>query len=381
MRSARKMRKVFIVTPIIIVLIFLLCCRSYKDVIVYDHYGNKKTLIDSREKEDSTTDSVVEKIDIPRKTERDIDQELRKYHIRQSEKYRIKIGDIFNIFIDADPNFSTLEAIVKSDGFISLKRLGEVEVEGLTLEGVRKLLLEILKDYIHVNPKLSVIPVQIKEAQVNILGEVVNPGVYSIEGSMRLLDVISAAGGIAVLELENDKIEIADLDSAYIVRENQILPVDFNKLIINANFAHNILLQDKDYIYIPSLASKQVYLLGEVGTPGKYMLSKNLSISKLIAQAGGVEDSSHNNIFVIRGNLKEPEVYKVNFNKILRRGFNDFLLKRDDIVYVPKNAITMYNDVINKILPTLNLLTSSTGAFINVDTMRNIIKGYSEEEQ
>ena len=108
------------------------------------------------------------------------------------------------------------------------------------------------------------------------------------------------------------------------------------------------------------------------------MLSKQLTVSRLIALAGGIKTSSSNNVFVVR-NIKDPIMFKVNIGRVLTKGNTDFILNRDDIVYVPKNAITKYNEVINDIMPTLNLITTSTTTFLNIDEMRKRIKNYPDD--
>jgi polysaccharide biosynthesis/export protein len=360
---------------LIIFLIFsiFLNCKSTNTVI-----NENKNIYKTDASSDASDDNGFEKIVFPKKNPKEIEEELKKLQIRQVGKYTIKIGDIYNIYVDADDRYSTLNAIVKLDGYISIKRVGEVFVEGSNLEEVKTIIENKLKEYINVAPKVSIIPVKIKDAQVNILGEINKPGSYAIEGNTRLLDVICAAGGISVLQLQNEKVEIADLDSAYIMRDNKVLPVNFFELIAKGNSLHNIIVQDKDYIYIPSLSSLQVFILGEVNNPGKFMLSKQLTVSKLIAEAGGIKNSSSNQIFVVR-NLKNPVLFKVNINKILTKGSVDFVLKSDDVVYVPKNAITIYNEVINDIMPTINLLSSTTTTFLNIDDMRKRIKHYPDD--
>ncbi|MCG8571860.1 MAG: SLBB domain-containing protein [Spirochaetes bacterium] len=364
---------------ILFVFFFILSsCKSY--VQVKDNENQYQDIHESELLSKDQSTDLIQRIDFKKKDNSQIKEELTKLHQRKSTKYTVKIGDVFNIYVDSDNNFTTLNAIVKSDGFISLKRLGEVEVEGLTLEETNQLIGSKLSYFIKISPKLSVIPVNITEATVNILGEVKNPGTYSIQGNKTLLDIICAAGGTSLLTRENEKLETADLDSAYIVRNNKILPVDFNELINKGNFLHNILLHDKDYIYIPSLTGKQVYIMGEVNTPGKYMLSKNLTLAKLVAEAGGFTDEARNNLLIIRGDLKKPVVFKINLSKIIKDGYPDFILRRDDVIYIPKNAITRYNEVINHILPTLNLINTSTSSFINVDNVREIIEGYGDDD-
>ena len=255
------MNKIFIF--LIIPIIFFSC----KTTSININESTKKIIYKSDASSDQTSDNVYEKIVFSKKNQEEINAELKELQVRQTSKYAMKIGDVYNIFVQADEKFNTSNAIVKSDGFMSIKILGEVDVEGHSLEEVKIILEKRLREYINISPKVSILPVKIKDSQVNILGEVNKPGIYNIEGTTKLLDVICAAGGVSVLQLQNEKIDIADLDSAYIVRNDKLLPVDFNELIIKGNPLHNIIVQDKDYIYIPSLSSKQVFILGEVGSP------------------------------------------------------------------------------------------------------------------
>lgn len=360
-------RNIIKIKMFLIFFIFIISCKT-GNVIIF------------KGKNPKPIDEVFNQIKADPKTKEEMKKELLSLHKMEDKKYVIHVGDIFNIYFDADENFNTLDAIVKSDGYISIKRLGEVRIAGLKINEAKTYIEKKMRNFIKISPKLSIIPVHIKESRINILGEVRNPGSYPIVGNMKILDIISLAGGIANLVLENERIENAELDLAYIYREDRILPVDFTELILKGNPLHNILVKDKDYIYIPSASSKQVYVLGEVNSPGRYMVKKFYTITKLIAEANGIRDSSSSNILIVRGHLNNPLIYKVNIDAILKRGINDFLLKPDDIVYAPKSGITKYNDVINKILPTFNLMNTTMSTFINVDTVRDTIKGYTEEE-
>jgi polysaccharide export outer membrane protein len=367
MNSMNK-QKVFTASAIlpVVILMMINSCVSGSNVI--DYNTSKATSIDLSHIEEVTTD---------RRSASEINAELTSLNKLEFEKYRININDVFNIFIDADPNFNTLQAIVKSDGYITVKRLGEVKVAGLTMEEASDLINTGFKKFFKISPMLSIIPVSIKNPRVNILGEVRNPGSYRIEGNMRILDAISLAGGIADVTLQDEKIEVASLENAYIYRRDRILPVDFVQLIEHGNPMHNILLQDQDYIFIPSLIKQQVYIMGEVNSPGKYMIGSDMSLTKLLAVSQGLKETASRNAYVFRGNLKNPSVFKINLNSILKQGGADFPLKYDDIVYMPKNAITEYNMVINSILPTLNMLNSTTTTWTNVDTIANTLKTYS----
>lgn len=306
-------------------------------------------------------------------------EQLRELRNTEDDAYRINYGDVYDIFVDADNNFDTRSAIVKSDGYITVKRLGEIRVIAMTITEAKELIEQRLKKYIKIPPYLSIIPVKIKQAKINILGEVRKPGAYGIQGKIRVLDAISLAGGISYHKYEGDIVETADLRSAYITRDNEILPVDFYDLIVEGDLDHNIYVQDLDYIFIPSVANKSVYIMGEIGAPGKYILLNDLTISRLVALAGDIRNTAAANLFVIRGNLKEPTIYKINLDSILIGGLDDFRLKENDIVYIPRSAITEYNAILAKILPTLSLFNTSLNTFRNVDSFNHTIKNLADE--
>lgn len=354
------MGKVKALWGIILILSLLFGCKSNRVVKVRDRNWQQV--------------NMVEELDIEKKSPEELAEELRQLQDVNRDKYVIQTGDVFAIYVDADSNFNNMNAIIKNDGYMTIRRLGEIKVEGLTMEEAVVLIEKKLSRYIKIEPKLSIVPIKIKMPYVNILGAVKNPGSYPIEGIMRLLDALSKAGGISEFVYNQfDRIEVADLDSAYIVRDNRVLPVDFNRLIKSGDLLHNITLKDNDYIYIPSRSDKQIYVLGEVNSPGKYILTKNLSLGKLLAVAKGLTDNSAMYALVIRGHLNSPTVYKVNISNMLNYGGVDFFLRPEDVVYVPKSGIAQYNKVINSILPTLNLINSGGNAVRTVPDIYNSI--------
>lgn len=360
--------------------LLLFSCKS-RTVIVPDRdFKNNKTILFDGTNDNETIvrevsgESDIERLPGEEKSSEEIEEELRQLYEGKGGKYRIQPGDTFNIYVDADPNFNTENAFVKTDGYISIRRLGEVKIEELSIEEAKKAIEKRLGAYMRITPKLSLIPVKLKESRINILGEVNRPGSYVIEGKMRILDAIAMAGGIAFLQHNNERIQLAELKTAYIYRQERILPVNFEDLLVKGNILHNIVLEDQDYIFIPTVTRKKVFVLGQVGYPGKFLLTDELSLTKLLAMSQGLRDSASNYIFIIRGNLYKPVVYKVPYNSILSGRMKDFALKDNDIVYVPKSAITKYNEVINNILPTLNLLNLSAGTYLNGDNIRRSVE-------
>ncbi|HNX00325.1 MAG TPA: polysaccharide biosynthesis/export family protein, partial [Candidatus Cloacimonadota bacterium] len=260
--------------------------------------------------------------------------ELQQLQEVNKTDYKIGIGDKFRISVYDEPELDTDVAIVKQDGTISFRLVGEVHVEGLTITQATSLLETKLKQYL-TYPKISMLPYEIQNPTVVILGKVANPQVYPIEGHMRVLDAIAKAGGLATGYFQENSVEFADLEKSYIMRDGKILPVDFVELLKNGNMLHNIPLQDKDYIYFPSSGNREIYILGYINSPGHYFYKDNMTLMQAIATAQGFKELSRSTVYVIRGNLNHPRMFKVNTSAIMHAKMRDFLLKPNDIIFIP----------------------------------------------
>ena len=90
---------------------------------------------------------------------------------------------------------------VSSEGRINFPLLGEVEVNGLTVNELERKLTELLgKDYL-VNPQVSVF---IEEySTVSVIGQVNTPGTYPIKGKLTVVEAISLAEGFTKIAAPN----------------------------------------------------------------------------------------------------------------------------------------------------------------------------------
>lgn len=295
-------------------------------------------------------------------------EELQALQLIEYDEYRIGRGNIFDVHVSGEPELFTENALVKNDGYVSLQMIGEVYVTDMTIaeatSEIEKHYAVYLKD-----PKVSIIPRELKSATITIIGKVNQPGNYEITTDMRILDVIAEAQGLATGYVDGDTIEVSDLTRSYIVRDNRILPVDFFELVRNGNMIHNIPVVDGDFIFIPSLINQEVYIVGNVNNPNKYPYKENMTVMQMVAYAGGIKSGSYANLYIIRGGLSHPRLFKINSKDILRGNIQDFPIKQNDIVYVSKDFFTSFNDLVGKVLPGLQAIQSGW-----------LLKGFIEEE-
>jgi polysaccharide export outer membrane protein len=100
--------------------------------------------------------------------------------------------------------------IVDAYGEIFFPYIGKVKVSGLTLDEARIEITNKLRKYIR-NPQVTVYITGFNSQRVNVVGEVMNPGLQAItERQLKLLDAISLCGGINAIT--------ADAKHIYVIR-------------------------------------------------------------------------------------------------------------------------------------------------------------------
>jgi polysaccharide export outer membrane protein len=110
---------------------------------------------------------------------------------------------------------------------------------------------------------------------------------------------------------------------------------------------------------------KKIFILGEVEKPGVYNFAAGLTVMQALALAGGYKDSAVlRDMRIIRGNLDNPELIRVNLNATAKgKDTKDILLAQNDVIYVPRSAIGDWNAFLNLyIRPTVEVLSLPLGA-------------------
>ena len=302
------------------------------------------------------------------KNENEIKKELLLLHIKKKEDYKIGVGDKFNVFVYGEPELNIKGAVVKPDGTVTLQLVGDVTIAGLSVNEAMKELSFKLRKFL-INPIISLVLYELKSESFTILGKINEPGTYAITNNTKVIDTIAMAEGLSIGIFENNTVELANLEHAYIRRDNKVLPVNFIELIRKGNPLHNIPLEDKDYIYIPSALNSEVYILGEVKEPGHFGFKEKMTLLQLITYAKGYKTSANiDEVAIIRGNLTNPIVYVANLTKIIEGKQKDFRIKPNDIVFISSSKLGDWNTILGLIMPSLD-------AVLNTFLLKEIITG------
>jgi len=251
-----------------------------------------------------------------------------------NEAYKLGPGDKLDIEILSETG-SRAETFVTPDSKLYFNLLPGLDVGGKTTAQVQHELETKLEQY-YKHPQVSVNLVEAVSQRVWVLGRVNSPGIYPLKRPMRVLDAVSLAGGLFTSRFTGTTEELADLQHSFVVRDGQMLPVDFQKLIHDGDLNQNIYLKPNDFLYLPSSLTNEVYVLGAVIEPRPVGFMNEMNLMAAIGRGLGLRpDADLTRVSVIRGSLTDPKIATVNANDIIHGKATNIRLEPGDIVFVP----------------------------------------------
>ncbi len=245
-------------------------------------------------------------------------------------------GDTLDFAMYINDNFDQPrnDVVIGPDGLVTYLEARDIMASGLTIEELRAKMDAELGKYYR-SPKTVITPVGIHSKKYYVLGSVVNKGVYAFDRPLTIIEAIGRAGGLETGVFERNTVEMADLSRSFVVRHGQKLPVDFEKLYQQGDLSQNIPLEPDDYLYFASSGANEIYVLGQVLSPGTTAYTPGIGAIGAIASRGGFAIKAYKSrVLIVRGSLSHPQTFEVNTHEALDGKAPDFRLQPRDIVYV-----------------------------------------------
>jgi polysaccharide export outer membrane protein len=159
-------------------------------------------------------------------------------------EYRVAPPDVLRITVRPDPAIER-ELTIRPDGRISLDLIGDVVVEGKSVDEIRGEILARIKEYI-VSPEVSVVLATSASRRYYVFGEVLRPGAYPLIGRVTAIDALASAAG---------ETRFSALNSSRLVRvspeASQIFPVRLRDIRESGDASTNYELRPGDVIFVP----------------------------------------------------------------------------------------------------------------------------------
>jgi polysaccharide biosynthesis/export protein len=183
----------------------------------------------------------------------------------RSGRYRITPGDIIDLKFPFVPELDQTLA-VQPDGYVTVREIGDMRVQGRTLPQLRADLLEsygkILRD-----PVFTVVLKEFEKPYVVIAGEIVKPGRYDLRGATTLTQALANAGGPTTKAKMSDVV----IFRYYSEDSVSVKQVNVQEMYEKKNMSEDPLLKPGDAVYVSkSVLGKLSPLLSRIGV-GLYL--------------------------------------------------------------------------------------------------------------
>lgn len=274
---------------------------------------------------------------------------LAEFEAGAEEVYRISEGDKLSVLVWGRPELSG-RRLVGPDGRISLPLGASVPVALRTREEAAAALEASLGKF-YVKPSVSVEVEDYVGNRIVLLGRVENPGIIRFDGPPTLIEALSRAGALPVLDKK------ATLTRCAVVRgRDRILWVDLKALLSAGKLNYNIRLRQGDLIYIPDSDDTLVYVLGEVQRPGAYRLTPDMTLLDVLAEAGGpTKDAAPSKMQLVRP--RSHLQLDIPFSTLLDpQGDRNVGLEEGDIIWIPKSGLAKLGYTFQQVSPFANLV-------------------------
>ena len=133
------------------------------------------------------------------------------------------------------------------DGYVQLPFIGNVKMEGLTLDEAKEVLMESLTQYLRI-PDLSLLITSYGPRKVYVMGEVAHPGLVNLSiDNMNAYAALASAGGWTSHGRSTRTQIIRVIDGTMYYRR-----LDMKQYIKKHDLTQNVMVEDGDIIYVPS---------------------------------------------------------------------------------------------------------------------------------
>ena len=239
--------------------------------------------------------------------------------------YRLGPGD--EVIIDIwGASQNTIRQQISPDGTINIQKIGPVNLSGMTIaeanDYLKRTLNKIYNGLDNTDDPTSDIRLTlggIRTIQINVMGEVVQPGTYSLSSFSTVFHALYRAGGVS---------EIGSLRNVQLVRNGRnIATIDVYQFIMKGNIQDDIRLQEGDVVIVPAY-EVLVKIDGKVKRPMRFEMKKDENLSTLIGYAGGFDaDAYTRSLRVVRQNGQEYEV-----NTVKDLDYSVYKMRNGDVV-------------------------------------------------
>lgn len=224
-----------------------------------------------------------------------------------------------------------IDDYISPDGFLVVAGVGPLKLAGKSVEEANEFVKSRLGEVFN-NSEIALSVGTMRSISIQVVGDVVAPGTYTVNALSTAFNALYAAGGIS---------NIGTLRSIKVYRNSKLIAdIDVYDYLFLGNSKGNVLLQDNDVISVGPYKSL-VGIYGKVKRPMLYEMSEGETFSDLIKYVGGfTNDAYTENIRLVRKAGREYSMHTFSKNE-----FSSFVLNDGDYIFID-SIVPRYSNMV-----------------------------------
>jgi len=160
-------------------------------------------------------------------------------------RYEVRPDDSFDVIFEITPEYNQT-VVVQPDGFITMRSVGDIRVQGLTVSQVTDKLREAYGKILN-HPMVSIVLKDFAKPYFVVDGQVKNPGKYDLRDDTTVVQAIAVAGAFLPSAKHSQVVLFRRVSDQW----TQATLLDVKKMENNRNLAEDIHLQPGDMLFVP----------------------------------------------------------------------------------------------------------------------------------
>jgi polysaccharide export outer membrane protein len=265
--------------------------------------------------------------------------------------YQIGVGDVLDIHVNDEDDISGRYQVDQS-GKVKISLLPEAipAAGSTTFEFAGRMSDELKKQQILREPAVTVLILREMTQNVSVMGAVMRPGVYPLERPTGVMDVISAAGGLApnagntvTITHHMEANGASGANTSGIANTPPLTSINLTSLLSGQDQSSSLILHAGDVISVNT--APVVFVVGSVGKPGAFAVQDRrtqMTVLQAVAMAEGpTPTASLGRTIIIRQSQSDSERVEIpiDLKKVMRGKEKDQVLEANDILFVPQSGL------------------------------------------
>ena len=157
------------------------------------------------------------------------------------KSFTLGIEDVVQIEVWGDDRLSSVQ-VIRPDGKIAMKLIGEIQVAGLTPERLRETIKQAVSEIVQ-RPDVTIKVLQVNSRKFTLVGEVLRPGQFPLIAPIKLFDAVNMGSGFK---------DFANRKDIRVFRKGgkEILKFNYEQVMKGKKLEQNVLVEAGDTIIV-----------------------------------------------------------------------------------------------------------------------------------